>query len=118
MLRQLTPPRRLFARGRNSRADARRRFFRPLVEQLEGRRLLAIDPLSFEQVQQALQGVQVTGATIVTHGFQLTDSGGDSLLPVAQAVQQRVAARKPAEQNGLAAGLRHSGRGASSTLRW
>ncbi|MBI5760604.1 MAG: hypothetical protein HZA46_18970 [Planctomycetales bacterium] len=44
---------------------------------------------SVEQVAAVLQRQTVTGATIITHGFQLSDSDGDSLAALAQAVRTR-----------------------------
>ncbi|MDT8419498.1 MAG: calcium-binding protein, partial [Desulfuromonadales bacterium] len=43
---------------------------------------------TFSYVQSFLQnsGVIFSGATIVTHGYQLTDDNGDSLAPIAEAI--------------------------------
>ena len=59
-------------------------------EGLEQRVLLSITPI--EDIRQQLDisaAHGITGITIVTHGFQLGDSGGDSLLPLAQAIRDR-----------------------------
>jgi hypothetical protein len=46
--------------------------------------------LSFEQVAERLSHQDIKGATIIVHGFQLTDSAerGDSLMPLAVAVHE------------------------------
>lgn len=64
---------------RPSRRQSRRRFL--AIELLERRRLLAVD---FAALNTELG--TPTGVTIITHGFQTSDSGGDSLLPLATAI--------------------------------
>jgi hypothetical protein len=61
------------------------------LESLEPRLLLAADPtgLSLAEVRDLLAAVDVTGATIITHGFQPTAGGGDSLMPLAQAIRTK-----------------------------
>jgi hypothetical protein len=44
---------------------------------------------SVEEVAAVLQRQTVTGATIVTHGYQFSDSDGDALAPLAQAIRTR-----------------------------
>ncbi len=64
------------------------------LEQLEARMLLASDVAALSEVASRLEN-RLTGATIITHGFQLGDDEnqpsprGDSLLPLAQAIHSR-----------------------------
>jgi len=44
-----------------------------------------------EMFRRMTAGKDVTGVTVVTHGFQFFDNGGDSLMPLAQAVRSRIA---------------------------
>ena len=66
---------------------------------MEERALLSIAPLTLDEVRTSLAGASFTGATIVTHGFQLTNSGGDSLLPLAQERKIAVLAYFPFDRN-------------------
>lgn len=45
--------------------------------------------LTVAEMASRLRSQQVSGATVITHGFQFSDSGGDSLLTLAQAVTTR-----------------------------
>lgn len=66
---------------------------RPLIEHLEDRTLLTLSPSNFnlQSIHNELQGFRdqhvLTGATIITHGFQLKNQGGDSLLTLAQSIR-------------------------------
>jgi Ca2+-binding RTX toxin-like protein len=73
------------------RKRSARRFTPLLMEALEDRRLLALTE-SFEDVASLFgKGANtVTGVTVVTHGFQFGDSDGDSLMPLAKAIRNRV----------------------------
>jgi hypothetical protein len=67
------------------------------LEQLEQRVLLSITDAGLEAVvRDYLQGHTITGATIITHGFQPSNNqalaslgNGDSLLPLARAIVHR-----------------------------
>jgi hypothetical protein len=65
-------------------------------EQLEQRQMLALSTGSLDEVRetlrQRLSGIE--HVTVVTHGFQLTDDNGDSLLSLAQAVRERAGSDK------------------------
>ena len=58
-------------------------------ESLEDRRLLSLIDLALVREEIALSG-SVTGVTVITHGYK-TDSQGDSLLPLADAIHTRAA---------------------------
>ena len=68
------------------------RGFPTAIERLEERSLLSIDTLSVDQVAAIFRqsSITVTGATIVTHGFQTENNDGDSLMPLATAIRDRV----------------------------
>ncbi len=55
---------------------------------------IAAAQMTIEAVAQQIRNQNVTGATIITHGFQLTDTtaAGDALLPLGQAVRTRITA--------------------------
>ena len=63
---------------------------------LEDRTLLTT--LSLDEVAELMREETVTSATVITHGFQLLDSLGDSLLSLAQEIRQRAD-----DENGSAA---------------
>jgi len=48
--------------------------------------------IKVESLFERMAAQNVTGATIITHGFSPLDGGGGSLLPLAQAIQSRLAA--------------------------
>ena len=79
------------SRRRTRRTRRRRTSFRShgsaVVELLEDRTLLS---LSLGDVNTLLSGHTVTGATIVTHGFQFTNDTGDSLMSLAETIEDRV----------------------------
>ena len=77
--------------------SARRRSLKSL-EVLEDRVLLAAASTQLVQIEQieAMLDGRISGATIITHGFQmgpdsldLTEADGDSLLPLAEAIWKR-----------------------------
>lgn len=45
--------------------------------------------ISIDALRSLLDDNTVTGATIITHGYQAFDSGGDALMPLAQAIHDR-----------------------------
>jgi hypothetical protein len=45
--------------------------------------------MSIDALRTALNKNLVTGATIITHGFQFSASGGDALMPLAQSIAGR-----------------------------
>ena len=47
------------------------------------------ETLSFDEVAALMHQQHVTGATIITHGYQFSDAGGDSLISLAQAIRDR-----------------------------
>jgi len=51
--------------------------------------LMAIGALAVDDVAAKLAGQTITGVTVITHGFQSSDSFGDSLLPLAQDIHQK-----------------------------
>lgn len=58
-----------------------------LVEALEPRLLLSADPLtSLASMASALATDRITGVTVITHGFQVSDSSGDALLGLGRAI--------------------------------
>ncbi|MEQ1831211.1 MAG: hypothetical protein ABL921_35015, partial [Pirellula sp.] len=59
------------------------------IEMLEDRRLLTSNPLSQDFVASLLSDNIITGATIITHGFQPLDDGGDSLMTLATRIRDR-----------------------------
>ena len=62
------------------------------LELLEDRTAPAAGLLKLEDIARELHqsGVTFTGVTIVTHGFQTDNlTGGDALLPLANAIHQR-----------------------------
>ncbi|WP_250930423.1 dockerin type I domain-containing protein [Aporhodopirellula aestuarii] len=72
------------------RRTAGRATILPRIERLEHRRLLAVmthSALSLESMRDEIAG-QFSSATVITHGFQL-DGGGDSLMPLADAIVER-----------------------------
>jgi len=71
-------------------SPARNAVRRLRLESLETRRLLAVltdAGLSLEATREQIAD-QFSSATIITHGFQL-DGGGDSLMPLAEAIVER-----------------------------
>ena len=79
--------------GRRGRQPQVRQYgqfqFRQVVERLEDRTLLSGQALSFDDVAVLMHQQSITGATVITHGYQISDSGGDSLISLAQAVRNR-----------------------------
>ena len=76
-------------RRRLARQRAARQFATALPEPLEGRQLLTATMWSTADVQQMFTPQRldaITGVTVITHGFQASDSDGDSLLELAQAI--------------------------------
>ena len=75
------------------------------LETLEPRCLLANDLAELGLVSAKLAG-RMTGATIITHGFQLgpddatPSSNGDALMPLAQAIRSRANGAAPATNPG------------------
>src|SRR5688572_264563 len=45
--------------------------------------------LSIEDATALLRNQTITGATIITHGYQLSNTGGDALRSLADAIHQR-----------------------------
>ena len=90
--------------------DATRAFpgRRLVIEPLEERRLLQVAPFRLlwpdgnaEDMRALLREHPITGATIITHGFQPgnTADWGDSLLPLARAIRNRADAATPLVEN-------------------
>lgn len=71
--------------AKKKKKRTRRKHHPRTMESLEDRHLLA----NLADVARELADVNITGATIVTHGFQLKDTDGDSLLSLASAVRDR-----------------------------
>ena len=51
--------------------------------------LEASHSVGMEQLREQIDTGLISGVTVVTHGYQFSDTGGDSLMPLAQAVLQR-----------------------------
>lgn len=63
---------------------------RPLaVEALEDRLVPATEFVTPADIGRALAADTVTGVTVISHGFQFGDDGGDSLMPLASAIYAR-----------------------------
>lgn len=56
--------------------------------------------LSVDDMATRMNRQTITGATIITHGYQLWDSDGDSLMPLADAIKKKIQARFDNEGNG------------------
>ncbi len=54
--------------------------------------------LSVEQIQSRLLFEPIEGITVVSHGFQLTSQGGDSLMPLASAIRDRADSENGSER--------------------
>ena len=75
---------------------------RALFEPLEDRALLSVTGASLSDVVNTyLKGHVITGATVLTSGFQLGDSvsDGNSLMPLAQAIRNYADATTPTVSN-------------------
>src|SRR3990167_7375906 len=78
-------PRRPSVRRPRHRSRPRPHAFR--LEPLEPRLLLSADDPFLAAL--ALQLEPATGVTVITHGIETTDAGGNSLLPLARAIEER-----------------------------
>ncbi len=58
-----------------------------LLEQMEDRRVMAYASVS--DIRNQLAHENIDGITVVTHGLQFFQSGGDSLMPLATAIRDR-----------------------------
>jgi|GEM_PF-4055982 len=83
---------------RRSRVAIRRKGQPRWAALFAGLVLLAVASRAIAQTESIGQmfhrmsaGKDVTGVTVITHGFQFFDNGGDSLMPLAQAVRDRIA---------------------------
>jgi hypothetical protein len=55
--------------------------------------LTAVSPIyavSVDDIFTRMRAQTITGVTVITHGYQFFDSGGDSLMPLATSVQNRI----------------------------
>ncbi len=75
---------RSYQQNRKRRIENRRFIF----ELLEHRRLLTHAELA--AVQELLPRDLISAVTFVTHGFQVSNDGGDSLMPLASAIRDRL----------------------------
>lgn len=75
-------------RGKATKPRGRKATCR--LEALEVRRLLSVSSYeaSLASARNALGTGSIGGITVITHGFQPSDGGGDSLMALAQAVQR------------------------------
>ena len=74
-------------RFRKLRKLQRRQRF-PTFESLELRRLLVMDLATMNNMLAPFKD-GIEGVTVVTHGFQFSETDGDSLMPLASAIRQR-----------------------------
>lgn len=56
--------------------------------------------LSVDDMATRMNRQTITGATIITHGYQFSDGGGDSMMPLADAIKKKIQARFDNEGNG------------------
>jgi hypothetical protein len=57
--------------------------------QIQEYEMMAVGTLSLEDVAEKLKEKEITGSTIITHGWQLSNDGGDSLEDLAKAIFSR-----------------------------
>src|SRR5262245_52287470 len=73
--------------------EQRRRQF---LEALEPRAMLSGVP--FDTIRARLADQNITGATIITHGWQLLDSDGDSLMGLATDIRAKIDANNAGDE--------------------